>query len=174
MAIHNIRSPQQWAIIQSAVAFEGKTVLDLGCGYGDLLLLAGAAGADICGVEQDFDALEALALQLGEFNAILFNSSIEDFCRSRSRAATWDVIICFSVLPYLRDPIQTLRWIESHSNIALIECQYDGDGPGPNFLKTDADMQDWLTFCGLTKSTAIGQTLVEGRDRWRTIWLCQS
>jgi hypothetical protein len=85
----------------------------------------------------------------------------------------YDIIICFSVLPYLSDPTATLHWIRNHSNQALIECQYSGDGPGFDWLKDDYDMQRWLEQAGFETIEPIGKTLVKDRDKYRTIWLCQ-
>jgi len=178
--VHNTRAPAQWEIISQYVDFDGKTVLDLGCGYGDLLWRAWAAGAkSIVGVDSNFE----IQKRLGEiaFNAGISMripdppfvpewSTIRNYILQRNSGA--DIIFCFSVLPYLKNAHDILKWIFSHSSVALIECQYQGDGPGPFYLRDDCDMRRWLDKVGFKTVEPIGKTLVEGRGAYRTIWMC--
>ena len=168
MEIHNTRSSEQWRIISSLVGFQDKIILDLGCGKGDILTFAAEAGAYSAGVDNDRSNIDYIKSTYPEIEAIY-----EDI----DRLLAWpqsDIVICFSVLPYLPRPEHTLQWINIHSEVSLIECQYAGDGPGFDFLKTNDDMEKWLLSAGqFSEVKAIGYTLVEGRDKRRYIWMCE-
>lgn len=178
--VHNTRAPEQWRIISEHVDFDGKTVLDLGCGHGDLLWRAWEAGAHSCrGVDFSQDTIETLVkIKNGLYKTektmpyiLLAEKSISEWMRIIGMA-TWDIIVCFSVLPYLADPTATLHWIHEHSTQALIECQLAGDGPGPDWLKCPQDMRRWLDSIGWKSVERIGETVVKERDTKRGIWLC--
>lgn len=180
--MHNKRANEQWQIISSHIDFDNKTVLDLGCGYGDILALCQQSGANVLGIEQDKEICKYL-----KNNWILvINCDLEKWIQKVSAkldtsVLEWleepvihfDIVICFSVLPYLNNPDAVLRWIADHSDIALIECQYAGDGPGFSGIKNDNDMQKWLFEVGWQSAEAIGKTLVDYRNKYRTIWCCR-
>jgi len=171
--VHNTRSPEQWRIISEHVEFDGKMVLDLGCGYGDLLWRAWEAGAKLLqAVDSDTkrDFLIVPAAHIHEYSFSIDNIDIPYYT---SKIGYSDVIICFSVLPYLSDPTSTLHWIHQHSTQALIECQLAGDGPGFDWLKGPQDMRRWLDSIGWERVERIGETTVESRGCKRGIWLCQ-
>lgn len=169
----NKRSDSQWQIISEHVEVAGKTMLDLGCGYADLLFSCWSAGAAFaCGLDKDRSVIEAAfaKFQVGDTsNVRLAVANIEQL----SKWETEDIIICFSVLPYLANPDKVLAWIKDHSRLALIECQYAGDGPGPENIRDDYQMWAWLAAAGWSKIEPIGKTLVEGREKYRTIWRCE-
>jgi len=196
--LHNTRAPAQWAIISKYIDFAGKTVLDLGCGYADILFQCKEAGARECiGIDKGTSekvlniATNWLFEDIG-FADFDLNNELDQIPQApvkQSHIKPWDVIICFSVLPYLDNALAILGWIKAHSEIALIECQYDGDGPGsvpwlshrigPDLNeyqkppKDDDEMKDILAGVGWQSIEPIGKTLVEGRNMWRTIWLCK-
>lgn len=181
--IHNTRSPEQWDIISKYIDFKDKTVLDLGCGYGDILFRCWAAGAKAAtGIDNDRDILIRLAdfakenkIPKDDLFLIRFDLNRIDnlrFMFDKDADFFSDIIICFSVLPYLKQPFTVLEWMQSHSKISLIECQLSGDGPGFGMIQTDDHMRDWLTLAGWQSVEAIGHTMVkEGRYK-RTIWMC--
>lgn len=185
--IHNSRAPQQWEIISQHVGFAGKTVLDLGCGYGDILFRCRVAGAiEVWGCEQNEIICQYIWQQ--EKQLRVAQTDIAKWILQNT-LPLWDIIICFSVLPYLDNAVDTLNWMKAHSEIALIECQYDGDGPGsvpwlsrrvgPDLNeyqkppKDDDQMREILAGIGWQSIEPIGKTLIEDRQKWRTIWLCQ-
>jgi SAM-dependent methyltransferase len=178
--VHNTRAPEQWRIISKHVDFEGKTVLDLGCGYGDLLWRAWAAGCvDSIGIDHNpelvLELLEreiTLAGNVG-FSCISIECAIAGGVLDGSVFGKWDTTICFSVLPYLANPTATLRWIREHSTQALIECQLAGDGPGFDWLESPQDMRRWLDSIGWKSVERIGETVIKDRGAKRGIWLCQ-
>ncbi len=166
MKVHNVRSPQQWEIISRHVDFQGKKVLDLGCGGGDILCRAFEAGAIVAGVDQDKTNFKK------DVHPEIMR--LEDDIETLGIYPHVDIIICFSVLPYLKRPDQMLNLLNFRSDFALIECQYAGDGPGFPFLLGNDEMQSWLLEVGqFEKVRTIGHTLVEGRDKKRFIWMCE-
>jgi SAM-dependent methyltransferase len=168
MVVHNVRSPEQWSIISRHIDFQGKTVLDLGCGKGDILFRAFEAGAKAIGIDLVAENVKYIQETYPDIEVAVDNieSMIEIF--------GIDIIICFSVLPYLRNPGVILQWINGHSDIAFIECQYAGDGPGFSGIHDSNDMREWLLTSGqFKKAEPIGYTLVEGRNKKRYIWMCE-
>ena len=180
---HNQRAPEQWRIISEHVDFDGKTVLDLGCGHGDLLWRTLVAGAESChGIEQEqsiIDECNQAVFELMSGGIVFSQTSIERWMRAidermpPGQEYVANVAICFSVLPYLDNPTATLHWIRQHSQQALIECQLSGDGPGFDWLKCPQDMRRWLDSIGWQSVERIGETTVKDRGTKRGIWLCQ-
>lgn len=165
---YNVRSPKQWAIISEQVDFQGKTVLDLGCGKGDILFRACDAGATTLGIDMDQNNVKHILDIRPEINVGVGDIEFMP-------AWPWiDIIICFSVLPYLKYPERLLEWINRKSKVAFIECQYSGDGPGFAFLTDNDAMREWLLAAGqFEKVQPIGHTFVEGRNKNRFIWMCE-
>lgn len=170
---YNVRSPQQWEIISKQVDFEGKTVLDLGCGKGDILCRAFEVGAVVFGVDKDGKNIEYIEEIHPEISGIM-QGDVSYLLSLNLDVGIVAIAICFSVLPYLQNPGAVLKWINDHSVIAFIECQYAGDGPGLAFLIDNEAMKDWLLVAGQFKKVEnIGHTLIEGRNKRRYIWMCE-
>lgn len=166
--VHNVRSPEQWEIITRHIDFQGKTVLDLGCGKGDILFRAFGAGAKVAGIDKDEKNIKYINDLCPEIEITQVDL---DYMIVANHV---DIAICFSVLPYLRGPSSILKWINEISEIALIECQYADDGPGFSYLRGNDDMRKWLLSSGQFKKVEpIGHTLVEGRNTKRYIWMCE-
>jgi len=130
---HNQRAAELWMIVSAAVDFECKTVVDLGCGYGDLLWRIKEAGAKrVLGVDRDPKAIayaEALAANHGQ----QIETEIIDLETWLTESHYFDVALAFSSLVYVRcdDGLRgLLRRVKALSGEALIEMQYFGDGPG--------------------------------------------
>jgi SAM-dependent methyltransferase len=172
--LHNTRAPAQWDIISQHIDFAGKTVLDLGCGGGDILFRCKLANAKAIGVDKNTFLLHKRAAEYGIFIDRITGGDIGELC-TEPPPFDIDIVICFSVLPYLDNPTNILDWIRNHSEIALIESQYDGDGPGFPYtrIEDDVDFETFLRGCGFQSIKSIGKTLVEDRDKWRTIWMCK-
>lgn len=165
--MHNDRFPQQWEIITRAVDVKGKDVLDLGSGYGDMVKAMHAAGANVVGIEGDPIVFE-LATRDGH-GGVMVNTTIESFTAAFDDH-NWDIIVCFSVLPYILDEESLLFWIASHVNdCALLEIQLKGDGPGE--YVDDDDIKETLER-HFINVVPIGKTLVPYRNMYRTIWKC--
>jgi len=141
----------------------------MGCGYGDMVAAVFEAGGSVLGIDHDFDIVKAANDRMTErfqLGPAIFQMGIEDL----SRTIPYDIIICFSVLPYLLDKDKVLHWINDYSTTALLEVQYLGDGPG--MVRDDILMQELLMLI-FDSATPIGKTLVDYRNKWRTIWLCE-
>lgn len=171
---YNVRSPEQWAIISKQIDFQGKTVLDLGCGKGDILFCADNAGADVTGIDNDIKNIAFIQNNFPKIEAKIWDIDKLPLSTYFQTNYYTGISICFSVLPYLRRPEITLKWISHHSDIAFIECQYVGDGPGFAFLTDNDAMREWLLVAGqFEKVQPIGHTIVEGRNKKRFIWMCE-
>lgn len=167
---HNIRFPEIWQILTEHINFNGKTLIDIGCGYGDLLKTAYEAGSTVYGVDKDISLINKLQKYITE-NFYLVCHDIDYLEDNQELPEHVDILTCFSVLPYLQYPDKVLRYFRQLSDITIIECQYSGDGPGFASIKNDNDMVDWLSSIW-DNVEKIGQTEVVGRG-YRSIWLCQ-
>jgi len=176
----NIRSAEMWVLINQNDGFNGLTVVDFGCGYGDLLAFALRAGASqVMGVDRDQKTLNTAAQKCGGLNASFYCADFEmDAVQKnvldmmgKGDGVGMDVAFCTSVLPYLKYPGFFAHWLSEEFDTVYIECQYKGDGPG-NLAENDEEMASWLLNCGFATAFNVGKTHVEGRDIYRTIWEC--
>ena len=163
-----------WSYIIKHVDFEDKSVIDVGCGYGDFLWRAYAAGARaVFGYDNDKTVNYIANERLESYGytgkpVYIMNSDVENW--NSKWPGKHDIAICTSVLPYFDNPDYMLECILRDSEVALIECQYTGDGPGLSWLSNDADMSVWLFYNGAKEANMIGKTHISGRDKYRTIW----
>lgn len=178
----NKRSREMWEQIIRHVDFKDKSVIDVGCGYGDFCFYAWMEGAQVVvGTDEDsmtirhcvntyqgFDLIDQ-PLPTGELYFTL--EDVEEWDVEWNDK--WDVGMCFSVLPYIEDPYNLLYALYEHCTIILLEVQYYGDGPGKVGIKNDDDMSKILGIIGWDTIKKIGSTTVKGRNKKRTIWLCQ-
>jgi len=164
----NVRSPMQWEIVSKVIDFQDLEVADLGCGYCDLLLNIQAAGASVAhGVEHDPDIAQEARSRCEGTGITIFEADLVAWLRE---CQVYDVLICFSVLPYLPDMESALALLYQKGRQVLIECQYRGDGPGS--ILGDSHMQ-WRLLRYWDSVRKIGTTLVEIRNCERSIWLCE-
>jgi 2-polyprenyl-3-methyl-5-hydroxy-6-metoxy-1,4-benzoquinol methylase len=153
-----------WEIISAHVDFEDMQVLDLGCGYGDFVWRAANEGAYVTAVEKDIVIADIAYEQVSKIlwpteYAIIVDDIDRIVDEDDSLYKGYDIIMCTSVLPYLSNVDLTLHWIRNNCDVAIIECQYSGDGPG-------------LESAGFGSIEAIGRTDVKIRPAYRTIWRC--
>lgn len=175
----NRRAEEMWSQIVKAVDFRGKTVVDVGCGSGDFVRLALRSGAEhVLGIDRDYMAASEASLYLinngwrpGQFNIAI--DDIDYLVENYDSVSIVDISICFSCLPYVRDMGNTLMWINAGTaEVALIECQYDGDGPqAPDYIKNDVDMHYVLSGYW-PRVEKIGETVLDIRPATRSIWAC--
>lgn len=169
----NTRAEDMWRIISQKVDFRKKSVIDLGCGHGEMLWRAYVAGAkEVYGVDKDISK----SYGRGGINAdniwytetdinVLINDSVFQ--------PKYDIAFCFSVIPYLDKPLDALHWMADNFELCLLEIQYDPEpyNIGP---KDDAEMFSLLRNNGFDIVMNIGRTRVEIRDTYRTIWACSA
>jgi len=177
--LYNTRAEKMWEQIDKAVDFTDKTVLDVGCGRGDLMMRAWQSGARVVyGI--DNSKIELNEAKLRSWNMVKEGARLYFMTKDIEQwSSKWpgfnDIVICTSVLPYLIEPEKTIEHIARDSDIAIIECQYHGDGPGFEYIKHDDDMKNWLhAYGGWFSVLKIGSTDVESRPGVkRSIWLCK-
>ena len=174
--VYNERAPSMWRIISGMYEddFKDARVFDLGCGYGDLALSALEAGAEKVIVADKEWRMVQLAMQ----KCISYRDKVIGWQMDLNApdVVMWaaknnDIGIMTSVLPYLDDPVSILNQAKSFP-LFFLECQYHGDGPGPESIKDNADMADLLNKVGFDEILHIGHTKVEGRNTKRAIWAC--
>ena len=173
----NKRAEKMWDIIRKydGVGFVGADVVDLGCGYGDLIQHSIWAGAQfVMGVDSDPNAINVSSKKaegiLGKQGIVMFELiPIEEFIKTSQ--SYYDIGFCTSVLPYVENPSAVLGWMKEYVGISIIECQYAGDGPGFEGVRDDRDMGLWLE--GFWEfAHKIGETDTEIRAASRSIWIC--
>lgn len=179
MTAENRRAEEMWAYISAAVDFKDKRVLDMGCGPGDFLTRSLFSGASsVVGIEKDYviASWSDLRLKSDGWSTDSYAINVDDIDRivrdNDPAYRGFDIIICFSVLPYLDGLGNAMFWIKDNCDVALIECQYSGDGPGPSYIKNDDDMRSRLMGLGWGKVEKIGWTDVRIRPAKRSIWKC--
>jgi len=176
----NERAWDMFSIMVTAYDFSGSRIIDIGCGYGDILAYAARNGASYL-VGIDFDEA-CLRLTGNKLNGAVSDGYSINYRLEREDINDWimwawmdgehfDVAICTSVIPYLRDKYSALLLMSMIADHSIIEMQYYGDGPGPEFIKNDVDMEKWLLDVW-SRVRKIGQTYT-GRDpAYRSIWMC--
>ena len=163
-----------WSYIVKNVDFDDKSVIDVGCGYADFMWRAYAAGARaVFGYDNDKTVNYIASERLETYGYVgkpvyIMNSDIQNW--DEKWPGKHDIAICTSLLPYLKSPGYILECIIRDSDIAIIECQYAGDGPGFDWLNDDSAMAFWLFANGAQESSKLGETCIIGRDKYRTIW----
>lgn len=177
----NIRAAEMWRILRSKDGFKNLNVVDFGCGYGDMMAFMLRDGAAyVLGVDKDQVVLNTAAAKCegnhragflcADFEEVGVFGTIVDLV-GKNDGINMDVALCFSVLPYLEDPDHFVRMLDYYFDVVYIECQYVGDGPG-NIARSDDDMAAWLMNAGFNSVSNMGKTLVNIRNKYRTIWEC--
>lgn len=176
----NIRAKEMFEIMNQYVFFENKMVLDLGAGYCDIAMMAIDAGAtNVVGIEKDPNVFQ-IALNKIENTTYarriqLMDVDIELFLPAMS--AKFDIVMCTSVLPYLKEPKKVLAWMAENVDVSIIEVQYIGDGPpGDSFgIADDSEMVRYLSTFWKKKNQVVraGETVLNIRPAKRTIWVCR-
>lgn len=91
-------------------SLEGKSLFDIGCGYGELLMYAKEQGLTVAGLEV---APEAVAtLQESGLNIVL--SDIEGDLSAATEGKRYSIVTLLNVLEHLREPAKILRDIREH------------------------------------------------------------
>lgn len=86
----------------------GKRLLEVGCGGGDFLYATHRAGWDVSAVEYSGDLVEALRSELG------FDVRTGDLTPGLWEAGSFDVVIMWSVLEHLSNPLEALITVSNY------------------------------------------------------------
>lgn len=166
----NKRAPQMWEQIIQHVDFKGRSVIDLGCGTGDFLLLAlrhGAAWALGVDIDPHTARTAKETCKAGGHAALVM---VEDIANLPPESE-YDIGLCLGVMPYLENPVKAMAWMRASCQTSIIETPYAGDGPGPKAIVDDLDCLRFLEmFWG--KPEVIGFTETD-KGRRRTLWKCE-
>jgi len=92
----------------------GKRVLDVGCGYGGMMICMAEQGADVVGVEIDPERAAMGKLRLQELG-IVADCSEADICQPgmAEKLGTFDVITCQDVLEHVMDPTEMIQTVSN-------------------------------------------------------------
>jgi SAM-dependent methyltransferase len=178
--IYNHRATRMFEIIEKSAKFFGADVLDVGCGYGDLLMAAGQTGArSITGVDFDRRSLsmcytKVLKYAPEELEWVFHYMDISDR-NDLGMLGAYDIAFCTSVLPYLdsSDRAMLLSFLATRAHVTFVEMQYFGDGPGPIGIVDDTDMLGMLVKHWVHVEK-IGRTYTGRVPAHRSIWKCWS
>lgn len=169
----NLRMPEIWRQIKEyGIDFCRQSVLDLCGGYGDFCLMAKRAGAEkVVYMDNDRFLCEIAIKRFWHERIDVVCEDVQNYTWCAPYYRKWDIISCMSALPYILSSGHVLSAMSNNGKISIIECQYNGDGPGYSEIKNDEDMRTWLSNFW-SSVIPIGKTFVEGRNKYRTIWVC--
>lgn len=186
------RVARRWGVVLGALGanlnltlpLKGKSFFDLGCFQGDFVALAAAEGMYATGVDQGGFRSGENSIEIGQklwadfpFGTInLMNENIISLPEWSGWDSGWDVMMMFSTWPYIVNDYgwdqacDVLKEIIKRNEVLFFETQLYGDGPGPEQLKTDADVAQLLVALNAMTVKAIGTFPVTNRPASRTIW----
>jgi 2-polyprenyl-6-hydroxyphenyl methylase/3-demethylubiquinone-9 3-methyltransferase len=107
--LHQI-NPLRLAWMDGLASFQGKRVLDIGCGGGILTDSIARAGADAVGIDLSSKALKVAqlhALESGTPRVQYREISAEDM--AAEQAGSFDVVTCMEMLEHVPDPSSVVR-----------------------------------------------------------------
>jgi SAM-dependent methyltransferase len=97
-------------IVRERIPLEGRRVLDVGCGYGGMLISFAEQGADAVGVEIDEDRFQVGKKRLADLG-INADYRMQDICAldALERLGTFDAIVAQDVMEHVMDPVRAIR-----------------------------------------------------------------
>lgn len=103
--------------------FKGKTILDLGCGWGDVsAYFAKECGAYVTGIDVRPPHIEKAKNRHPHPNLQFFTKDIEK--RSWDYGSEkFDIIICWGLLYHLKDPKRVLKKLCKHCNYLIVDSE---------------------------------------------------
>jgi len=167
----NNRAPEMWKIIRPHLPRKIENALDLGCGGGDMLWRLYAIGAKkVIGIDSVMSPIVVERARGFPGKIELLQYDIEKLPHVTGPQLKFDVAFCFSVIPYLKNPITVARWIRGASKLCFFECQYSHEDPFPASFTGDKEFDGYLKHVGFRKRTKIGETEIVIRPGTRSIW----
>jgi len=160
----------------------GETFLDLGCFQGDHVAMARAEGMAAEGVDHGGfrTGEDSIAIANGLWGGTGCEFTKVNILESPSGYLRRDVVVMFSTWAWLvknsgkEVAYRILRQAINESGVFFFETQLYGDGPGPEFLKTDEDVNGLLRECGASHVESLVTIPVYGRPASRTVWEVKS
>ena len=102
-------NPLRLSWMKSFVNFEGKKVVDIGCGGGILAESIAQSGADTTGIDLSEKALKVAELHALEVGANLIYRAISAEDLAQEQAGQYDVVTCMEMLEHVPDPASVVR-----------------------------------------------------------------
>lgn len=169
------------ATLDFTLPLKDKMFLDLGCFQGDFVALAASEGMNAMGVDRGgFRSGEdsiAIGKQLWEqFPFGRIECVKADILSVPPPTLAADVVVMFSTWSYIvkdygyHTAVNLLTEIIGQAGVFFFENQLSGDGPGPEFLRTDQDIEGMLLGAGARVVKPIGTFPVTGRPASRTVF----
>jgi 2-polyprenyl-6-hydroxyphenyl methylase/3-demethylubiquinone-9 3-methyltransferase len=102
-------NPLRLSWMKSFVNFEGKKVVDIGCGGGILAESIAQSGAETTGIDLSEKALKVAELHALEVGANLTYRAISAEDLAQEQAGQYDVVTCMEMLEHVPDPASVVR-----------------------------------------------------------------
>lgn len=102
-------NPLRLSWMKSFVNFEGKKVVDIGCGGGILAESLAQSGADTTGIDLSEKALKVAELHALEVGVNLTYRAISAEDLAQEQAGQYDVVTCMEMLEHVPDPASVVR-----------------------------------------------------------------
>lgn len=152
-------------------------ILDLGTFQGDFVALAWSDNFPATGVDNGMfnaDGIKVAKSRWEQYGCRFIDADIVNMTSFKS-----DFTLLFSTWSYIVDQygkdkaIQTLRHIIDDCQILFFENQTYGDGPGPEFFKTDEDIRAFLLEFATKVEPIVTIPVYERSGVSRTVWMVQ-
>lgn len=180
------RIVRRWQVIEKALGgagntnteLEGKTLLDLGCFQGDHCAMAAADGMVARGVDTGRQRPESNSIDVAnDLWRPMVEAAKVEFLKANImdwRDFKYDVVLLLSTFAYIvkysgeEAASRLVKRILSQGDVLFFETQLAGDGPGPAFLKSHADVERYLGRFG--KARKLATYSVWNRPARRSLW----
>jgi hypothetical protein len=157
--------------------FLGNIVVDIGANMGYYSFMAAELGASqVIPIEtyvKSCEVIERVAKIYGFDRINTWSQNVTEFPFDKVKP---DVVLAFSVLPYLGQPnpeplTKVLRSMAEHAGVCYIEM---GDGGSElSWCQGDQAFKDLFLACGFQHVEAIGQMNSTHANTKRTLWECR-
>jgi serine/threonine protein kinase len=135
------RHARRWLAIRERLQIHHvRSITDLGCGDGDIVLMAQAEGYNAIGYDNN------------QQGGVVRGKHVVPRDILREKLPKSDAMFLLSVWPYL---LERVGWHEAKAwllklpcSLFYFECQLAGDGPGPVEFKTKQDIFNYLSDFG--------------------------
>lgn len=165
----------------ATLPLQDHTFMDVGCFQGDFVALAATEGMVAWGMDPGGFRSGEDAIAIGQdlwkdfpFGEI---SLVHGDALRPDRRFQYDVVMMFSAWPYMvqqagrEEATALLGRIIRDCGVFFFETQLAGDGPGPEFLATDGDVEAMLERFGTVDH--LTRIPVTGRPAARSVWRVQ-